>query len=586
MTLIKEKIKQQNKEEYAYNKMLGYGWTPDQAAGIVGNLKYESGFNTSAEGDIGYKGGSSFGIAQFRGKRLDNLKQKYGSNWKDLDNQLDFVNWELNNTHKKVGDRLRNTQGIYNTGALISDKYEIPSKKFHENKDRQKAVYSVYEKYSGMPFTPEEFKGTAQRAIDNYNPYQETVSQNAPIYTPEISNLVTYTEIPNLAESNETEAVKKAKEELDYKQQQQINQQRFIQELLTASQVQYVDPNQVQQEDIYNQEQYFQRGGSYYDLPMNNPEVLTPEQFTIDYINSPKYKERLINSGYKNPNQVIKNRANEVNGVQIIDQNGKPNVFEKTWLKMQGVPYSTDGSQYHSEINTIVMDNITDKAKKELDKIGYNSVKAHELGHSELKGAPLNRKDQDELFDRLKAYKFDVDLTKEDINDIKNRAKGEYNNVHHDLRPQENKSDLNGLRFLLKKEGIYDAGKENFTKEHLKKVKNNFFKKRLQENYTDENLIWLMNNVAQNEDEGLIYVQNGGEIVKDDNGYWNPDNWGKVVEINSPNITMRGVNQSLIGISNETGEAKLMVPGQEYNFTNTKKVTEYPVKRTKNKRFS
>lgn len=71
--------------------------------------------------------------------------------------------------------------------------------------------------------------------------------------------------------------------------------------------------------------------------------------------------------------------------------------------------------------------------------------------------------------------------------------------------------------------------------------------------------------------------QDGG-IVKDDNGYWNPKNWGKPVEINSNLITMQGVNQPLLGISNQTGERKLMMPGvKNYRFKNTKQVTEYPI---------
>jgi hypothetical protein len=66
-----------------------------------------------------------------------------------------------------------------------------------------------------------------------------------------------------------------------------------------------------------------------------------------------------------------------------------------------------------------------------------------------------------------------------------------------------------------------------------------------------------------------------GGIVKDNNGYWNPDNFGKVVEIDSNDITMQGVNQPLLGIS-DTGDTKLMKPGKDYKFKG-KKVTEYPV---------
>jgi hypothetical protein len=77
-------------------------------------------------------------------------------------------------------------------------------------------------------------------------------------------------------------------------------------------------------------------------------------------------------------------------------------------------------------------------------------------------------------------------------------------------------------------------------------------------------LDWTPRNISKN-----------GSVVKDNMGYWNPDNWGKVVEIDSPNITMKGVNQDLIGISDE-GDVQYMEPGKDYKFKG-KKVKEYPV---------
>jgi len=89
---------------------------------------------------------------------------------------------------------------------------------------------------------------------------------------------------------------------------------------------------------------------------------------------------------------------------------------------------------------------------------------------------------------------------------------------------------------------------------------------------------------AQNGQE-MSYYQHGldfktrgmkqGGVVKDDNGYLDPDNYGKVVEIDSPYITMEGVDEPLIGISDE-GDQKYMLPGKNYKFKG-KKVREYPV---------
>jgi hypothetical protein len=69
--------------------------------------------------------------------------------------------------------------------------------------------------------------------------------------------------------------------------------------------------------------------------------------------------------------------------------------------------------------------------------------------------------------------------------------------------------------------------------------------------------------------------RNGGDIVKDDMGYWNPENWGSPVEIGSNNITMQDVPFDVLGIS-DTGDTKLMEPGKNYKFKG-KKVTEFPM---------
>jgi hypothetical protein len=72
-----------------------------------------------------------------------------------------------------------------------------------------------------------------------------------------------------------------------------------------------------------------------------------------------------------------------------------------------------------------------------------------------------------------------------------------------------------------------------------------------------------------------VQKQRNGGITKDNRGYWNPDNWGKPVEIDSNIITMEGVYEPLLGVS-DTGDTKLMKPGKNYKFKG-KKVTEYPV---------
>jgi hypothetical protein len=143
MPTVESYQKNKDRRKQAYDYFISKGYSPEASAGIVGNLVHESGLNTTIEGDVGYKGGSSFGIAQFRGERLSRLKKRYGDNWKDFNNQLDFVDWELRNTHKNAGEKLINVSNIHEAGQIFSDLYEIPKKKYHENEARRLAVERV-----------------------------------------------------------------------------------------------------------------------------------------------------------------------------------------------------------------------------------------------------------------------------------------------------------------------------------------------------------------------------------------------------------------------------------------------------------
>jgi hypothetical protein len=74
---------------------------------------------------------------------------------------------------------------------------------------------------------------------------------------------------------------------------------------------------------------------------------------------------------------------------------------------------------------------------------------------------------------------------------------------------------------------------------------------------------------------GIRQYQKGGQISVDPMGYWNPENWGKPVTIPSTDITMQGVYEPLIGIS-DTGDVQYMEPGEDYTFDG-EYVTEYPM---------
>ena len=181
-------------------------------------------------------------------------------------------------------------------------------------------------------------------------------------------------------------------------------------------------------------------------------------------------------------------------------------------------------------------------------------------------------------------------LLKNDVEDILSRVRNDSGSYLSN--PTEVHARLNVLRKELKDSGVVDPFKTPVSKEHLNKFLNGYKKpgeksdKPLIEANSGELLnilnsqddaVWLLNNIVSNQNNNLIPIAENGKIIKDNNGYWNPSNWGKVVEIDSNDITMKGVDQPLLGISDE-GDIQYMEPNKDYKFKG-KKVREFPIAR-------
>jgi hypothetical protein len=88
--------------QHSMSALQSFGWSKEQAAGIVGNLVAESKLDTGAlnPGD-GSDGSDSIGIGQWNGPRATALKDfaaKRNTDWRDLDTQLAFLDYELRNS--------------------------------------------------------------------------------------------------------------------------------------------------------------------------------------------------------------------------------------------------------------------------------------------------------------------------------------------------------------------------------------------------------------------------------------------------------------------------------------------------------
>jgi peptidoglycan hydrolase-like protein with peptidoglycan-binding domain len=103
------------------------GWTPAQAAGIVGNLQAESGANmkTNAVGD----GGKAYGIAQWHPDRQANFQRAFGKDIREagFKEQLAFVQWEFENTERNAAAKLKQATTPEQAAWVVDEYYERSS---------------------------------------------------------------------------------------------------------------------------------------------------------------------------------------------------------------------------------------------------------------------------------------------------------------------------------------------------------------------------------------------------------------------------------------------------------------------------
>jgi len=106
-------------------------WSEAQAAGIVGNLMVESNLQANAQGDKDPKTGvyKAYGIAQWHPDRQAIFYKKYGKDIREskIEEQLDFVDWELRNNEKAAGDAIAKATTPAMAAAAVDSNYERSS---------------------------------------------------------------------------------------------------------------------------------------------------------------------------------------------------------------------------------------------------------------------------------------------------------------------------------------------------------------------------------------------------------------------------------------------------------------------------
>lgn len=122
--------------------LMGMGWTKEQAAGIVANLRAESKMDPAAVGD----GGKAYGIAQWHPDRQAAFERWSGKSMKgsSLYEQIAFLNYEMTQgAERRAGDLLRAAKSAESASQIVTYHYERPSPKIIDAQAASRAAAAV-----------------------------------------------------------------------------------------------------------------------------------------------------------------------------------------------------------------------------------------------------------------------------------------------------------------------------------------------------------------------------------------------------------------------------------------------------------
>lgn len=249
------------------------------------------------------------------------------------------------------------------------------------------------------------------------------------------------------------------------------------------------------------------------------------KKFLEDYLGSQLYVDRLKKQGYNDPEGVRDERLKKLREVTVLEYPHRQGMDVAAWTNMA----EPDAGLIHidyGEMKTFPM------GGKEIQP---ESIKAHEASH--IAGAynnpykttkiSMNKNDLKAFSSRNKLYNKDY---------IKKYNEKFSDQGGHDMDPAENKADLDALRYMLYKDKIYDARKDKFELQHLQKAKSLYkddaMLRKFMEAFSDDDIIYLMNNIAQNNQSNSTLAAKGG-LVKYGDG--DPVPKRKPIPVSNPN---------------------------------------------------
>jgi len=127
-------------KQYIYNALIENGFTPEAAAGVLGNILHETGnFKYIEELAPNVNNQRGLGLLQWSGSRATDFKKWLKSNDKSIDSvedNVEYLLYEMGNTEKRHWgrgyslDKLKNTKDAKKASDLFMNGYLRPSKKY------------------------------------------------------------------------------------------------------------------------------------------------------------------------------------------------------------------------------------------------------------------------------------------------------------------------------------------------------------------------------------------------------------------------------------------------------------------------
>jgi hypothetical protein len=238
-----------------------------------------------------------------------------------------------------------------------------------------------------------------------------------------------------------------------------------------------------------------------------NYNLLSPKDFYLKYMQTPLYKERLGIEGLSG------DKANKMMQQRVGA------------LKPVGVEYRDDiTSRMAEDPNNPGKNVIVSKKQATRLPMPYREVEEHELSHRVIGVTSVGTEKTPEGGIRMKYNATPENMVPKTFYTIQDKLKKKNKLLdRHDILPEESKADIDAMRYHLYTKGKNVLNKNTTLQElqELKKV-NNFGIQRLFRLYNDDDILYLINQVAENNQgsqdnqNSISMAKNGGNVQMKD----------------------------------------------------------------------